>query len=355
MCVVTSIVRRPAVSVGVVENTDFLAAVLSSPRRIRPIVRETRHVIISRKACSDAASQEDRHEHGVPTGSLAIQALGQAAVAGVGFCLRPEVVWFWIAREVAEYLRQSGGEYASLFADPKAAAQPLTIRDNVAYGSEGNWLPPMGMIHLALHQQFSDRAKSLFVPHFTTSSGEDEGVLLAALMWPAGPYSQAAPSAPGRVPCVQFVGTPGDWTMLHNSVLKLASEFDGLRAYFEDLLEVTKRIADIATETVTPDKEFGSTIYQRAGNSLVVGWINAFFAHRQTSNGPRLKETFDWKSSGYYSNEFPSDVSVVPIILESLREKFNLALAGGAIGVVFSVESGLMPRLGYAIADYGRV
>ncbi len=355
MCVVTSIVRRPAVSVGVVENTDFLNSMLGGPRRLRPIVRDTRHVIISRQACSDTAPQEDGHEHRVPTGSLAIQALGQAAVADVGFCLRPEVVWFWIAREVAEYLRRIDSEYASLFADPKAAAQPLMIHDNVAYGSECNWLPPMGMIRHALQEKFSDRAKSLFVPHFTISTLEDENVLFAALMQPVGPYTQVAPSAPGRVPCVQFVGAPGDWTMLHNSVLKLANEFAGLRAYFEDLLEVTKRIADIATETVAPDKEFGSAIYQRAGNSLVMGWINAFFAYQQTSGGPVLKETFDWKSTGYYSNEFPSDVSIVPIVLESLREKFSLALAGGAIGVVYSRESGLMPRLGYAIADYGRM
>lgn len=261
----------------------------------------------------------------VATVSLAVQAMHQAFAAHVPLSLRPDTLWYFIAHEVAEYVRQNPDTCASLFTDTPESKQTITVRDDsLRYDGPSDWQRSINLVRDPLAAKVSDHTMGLFLPRFTTSTSEDETALLVALMDADG----------------------------------LAREFAGLSGYFTDLLPVLQTIAETSAGS-PPDEDFWRSIYKYGGGSggpFVTGWMTAFFAFIQTNTGPTIKDKFDWAGAtrsgwgGYRTNKFPSHVTKVPFVWDYLGTNYEMALVAGVTGVDFEEEF-LSPRLGFAVIE----
>jgi hypothetical protein len=338
-------------------NESFLDAVLGNPRRVHYSSRSKLHVV--NMPVTDNREPTNGAAYEVATVSLAVQAMHQAFAAHVPLSLRPDTLWYFIAHEVSEYVRQNPDTCASLFTDTPESKQTIMVRDDsLRYDGPSDWQRSINLVRDPLAAKVGDRTMELFLPRFTTSTSEDETALLVALMDAASPYYHFSWQTMCGIPQVRLEGDASDWNELYQHADGLAREFAGLSGYFTDLLPVLQTIAETSAGS-PPDEDFWRSIYKYGGGSggpFVTGWMTAFFAFIQTNAGPTIKDKFDWAGAtrsgwgGYRTNKFPSHVTKVPFVWDYLGTNYEMALVAGVTGVDFEEEF-LSPRLGFAVIE----
>lgn len=348
-------------TIEVKSNEDFLNAVLGEPKRFHYSSRDKLHFVnmpIAR-TYRDESKIYNGAECEVGTVSLGIQALHQAFSAHECISLRPDTLWYFIVHEVAEYVRQNASKFAYLFTDTPESKKVIHIRDDsLNYNGPSDWQRSINLVRDPLATKVSDRTIDLFLPHFTTSTVEDDTALLVAFMDAASPYYQYQWSTMCGIPQIRLEGASTDWHQLYSRTENLAREFNkGLSNYFADLLPVLQVFAETANGA-KPSREFWRSIYKFGGGSggpYVNGWITAFFAYVQTPEGPVLKKQFDWLRmqggfGGFKTNQFPSHVTKVPFVWNYYGTEYDMAFVAGVTGVDSS-DNFLTPRLGFAVVE----
>src|SRR5215472_3505397 len=295
---------RSDARVDVTSNQDFLAAALGGPRRFHYASRDKLCVVSHRVERAGGEAVYKTEDYKAATVSLGIQAIHQAFAAHMPLSLTPDLLWYVIVSEVAEYVRQNPDRHDGLFTDTPGSKQTLVVRDDsLRRDAPSDWQRSIGLICDPLRAAISDYTMDLFVPRFSTTTKEAEAALLIALMDVVSPYYDFRWLTRCGIPQIRLEGEAADWRSLHFRADLLAREFDGLTGYFADLLPVLQTIAETASG-MTPDEEFWRSIYKyddRSGGPYVTGWITAFFAYLQTKDGPvfkgqhDIKDPFNWR------------------------------------------------------------
>jgi hypothetical protein len=348
-------------------NQKFLARLLGGPSRFHFVSRDRLCLVSHPGQRIDRDGDFTAARYGGATVSLGIQAIHQAFAAHVPLSLTPDVLWYMIVHEVAEYVRQNSDRHAAVFTGTPDSKQTIVIRDDSLRRDEpSDWQRAISLVREPLSARVSDYTMDLFLPQFSTTTEEAETALLIALMDVVSPFYELELVTRCGIPQIQLEGEAADWQALHFRAELLAREFDGLSGYFADLLPVLQIIAETASG-MAPDEEFWRSIYKssdQSGGPYVTGWITAFFAYQQTDDGPKFKghlrsaDPFNWRSLmsrggwlGYTTKQFPSHVSTVPFTWDYFGKRYDMKLAAGITGVDLHNDACLAPRLGYAVVE----
>jgi hypothetical protein len=344
--------------IEVTSNHEFLSTVLGGRGRFRYASRDKLHVVSHPVEGREGPGNSAGYD--APTVSLGIQAIHQAFAAHVPLSLSPDLLWYLIVHEVAEYVRQNPSAHAGLFTDTPESKQVMVVRDDTpSRGDPSAWQHSTRLMRDPLRAAIGDYAMELFLPQFSTTTEEAETALLIALMDVVSPFYEFEWYSLCGIPQIRLEGDAADWRSLHFRAELLAREFDGLSGYFADLLPVLQTIAETASG-MTPDEEFWRSIYKnkdQSGGPYVTGWITAFFAYVLTRDGPMFKRLFDWRSltsaelGGYATNQFPSHVSKLPFVWDCAGTRIDMTLAAGVTGVDYDDDAYLTPRLGFVVAE----
>ncbi|MFI9365425.1 DUF4419 domain-containing protein [Kitasatospora sp. NPDC053057] len=294
-----------------------------------------------------------------PTCSLLLRAAHAAFAEHLPLSLSPDVLWYAVVHEVAVHVRMYPPRYRALFGAADRA-RVLTVRDDTLTGWDADWTRSLRLVREPLAAALGAEVVELFRPGFSTTTPDDEASALVALMDVIGPYYDFRWETRCGIPKVRLEGTAEDWALLAARVGELAERFDWLAPWFAELRPVLAEIA--ATAAGGPvDEGFWRSLYKWesvSGGPRVTGWLTAFFAHTQTPDGPRLRQTFDWweaAGTSYHRdafavNDFPSHLSTVPFVWECLGVERPMAFIAGVLGIERDGEF-LRPRLGHAVLE----
>lgn len=344
----------PSTEIELTTNEPFLSGVFGVPKRFHYLSRDK--VAIARDV-SGRSGDAARFE--VATVSMGVQALHRCFATHTAFGLSPDVAWYLIAHEVTEHVKQHADDHRDLFTTQPEGKQEVVVRDDsLRYEAPSDWARSISLVRDPLQELLSEELFDLFLPTFSTSTEESWTAILVAFMDTISPYYEFEWATLCGIPQVRLEGTADDWSELVEGVRRLASRFTGLAGYFADLVPVLETIARRASGEQGGRMDFWRSIYKyedESGGPYVTGWINAFFAHVQTSDGLKLKDRFDWaalgaRRDGYPTNAFPSHVSRVPFVWNYLGTHIPMSLAAGIFGVDFT-DGFLTPKLGFAVIE----
>jgi hypothetical protein len=294
--------------------------------------------------------------------SLMMQALHVAFAEHVAFSLSPELAWYLIAHEVAVHIRLNPARYRDYFT---ALADKDTIHvrdDSLVYGSNTNqWGRSINLVREPMAAKVPQPTIDLMGPQFSTSSMESDTALLVLFLDIVSNYYYLALRTLCGVPAVRVEGTVEDWRTVVRHAEMARSAFDGLHAYFDDLLPVLKVITR-AVGGDEPSPAFWRSIYKlknESGGPYVNGWITAFFAHRMTyEEGFQPREDLNWRGlmrdpyfGGLTTSELPTHLSTVPFVWDYYGRPINMAFIAGVMGIEY--DGFLTPRLGYGVLEKG--
>ncbi|HJD81095.1 DUF4419 domain-containing protein [Kitasatospora aureofaciens] len=337
-------------------NERFLRAVVGGEflvrhRSVTAMVERPRPVL------TEVPGQEPAEPE--PTCSLLLRAAHVAFADHLPLSLSPDVLWYAVVHEVAVHVRMYPPRYRALFGAANGA-RVLSVRDDTLIGRNADWARSLRLVREPLTAALGADVVRLFRPDFSTTTPDDEASALVALMDVVSPYYDFRWETRCGIPKVRLEGTAEDWALLAARAGELAERFDWLAPWFAELRPVLAQIA--ATAAGGPvDEAFWRSLYKWqsvSGGPRVTGWLTAFFAHTQTPDGPRLRQTFGWREAAEWPyhrdafavNDFPSHLSTVPFVWECLGVERPMAFVGGVLGIERDGEF-LRPRLGHAVLE----
>ncbi|MEV7601827.1 DUF4419 domain-containing protein [Kitasatospora sp. NPDC089797] len=320
-----------------------------------------------------------------PTCSLLLRAAHAAFAEHVPLSLSPDVFWYAVVHEVAVHVRMYPPRYRALLG-AGGRGRTLVVRDDSlagaggAEGAEGagaagagaadgspvggeaDWARSVRLVREPLAAALGAELVELFQPSFSTTTPDDVSTALVALMDVVSPYFDFRWETRCGIPRIRLEGTAGDWALLADRVGGLAGRFDWLAPWFAELRPVLAEIAATAAGGPVDDR-FWRSLYKwesLSGGPRVTGWLTALFAHTQTPDGPRLRQTFGWREaagSAYHRDafavsDFPSHLSTVPFVWDHLGVERSMLFVGGVLGIEWDGEY-VRPRLGNAVLENG--
>lgn len=336
----------------VVGNGDFLAHALGRKPYLHYLSRDNVTVVEGREF--PIAS------------SLLVTNAHQCFDGHVGMRLTPALLMDTIVRELAREVQRDSERYRSLFTQNPGRTIIRIRDDSLRYWEPGDersrWDHTIGMFYEPVRKAVTPETADLFVPDFASATDEDRLVLLLGLMDAASPFYDYRVFTKCGIPVIELDGPAEDWALLVRQVDRLAAHFPALSRYFADLVPVLNQIADTANGGRV-DEDFWRSVYKYksgSGNAFVSGWITSLFAFRQTSEGPKLKDKFDWEREhqGYGGtplSAFPTGISAVPFIWELRVGKhagdIPMHFVTGGLGIEQTETGTLATRLGFAVAN----
>lgn len=284
------------------------------------------------------------------TTSLMVQTLHGAFSGHKFFSLRPETCWYMIVHEIAQHVKLNSGHYAHLFTTAPEKRLIHIQDDHLDPDQASSWMRTIELVGDKIREIIGSNEVTAFLPYFSTTTKEDVAATLVALMDTISPYYDIQIGSVCHIPQIRLEGTPDDWAMLIERTRLFRGVITGLYPYFNGLLPVLVEI-EKATRARTVNLDFWRSIYKydsSSGDEWITGWITAFLAHIQTSDGPIPRSRFD--EASFTVNQFPSHVSAVPFTLYHRGQNTPMVFAGGITGVDHQ-DGFLVPRLGLAVAS----
>lgn len=330
-----------------IPNSDFLNEVLGGGLKPHYLSR------------NQVYKYEDRLflNYEVTSASLMVQSAHMAFTGHNGLTIRPDVLWFMIVSQIAEYVKQNVNQFAHLFTTTPGQKKEILVRDDsLVYGSlDNDWRNTIELFRHPLRNAVTDETADLFLTRFSTSSPEDEVALLVAFMDSASPYYEFTVQTLCGIPSINLLGIQSDYAMIIIKCRRLARNFPALKEYFATLEPVLTNIVDSFER---PNLDFWASVYhlnQVSGGDTVDGWINAFQLFRQTDQGPVMKTRFKWLSDGHgwgfpFVNSFPSHIVTVPFKWLYYEQTIPMKFIAGPIGVDFT-EGHFDARLGFGVYE----
>jgi hypothetical protein len=348
-----------------VSRTDFLAKLFQAPVATdipnRPFESATKGYLVhfvSRDECwlPEITGRPGKLE--TDEVSLMMQALHAAFAEHIPFSLAPQMAWYLIAHEVAVHIGQNPDEYRGYFTSSDKK-ETINVRDDsLVYGSDGNqWGRSINLVREPMREMVPQPTIDLMLPHFSTSTPEDETAMLVLFLNMVANYYGLMWHTVCGIPAVRVEGDAADWWTVVDHAELAQQEFGELGPYFTDLLPVLREIAG-TVDGNEPDPDFWHSIYKYGGGSggpYINGWITAFFAHKMYPSGFALRDDLDWRGnasgsfSGLVSSDLPVHISRVPFVWNYYGNLINMAFVSGVMGVEH--DGFLAPQLGFGVLE----
>jgi Domain of unknown function (DUF4419) len=349
----------PIQRVEVASNSEFIHACLGSFKKL--------HYKSTAMLATTSPSKTGRQI------SRLFMAAHDAFTARVPLSLSPEVLWYTIVHEVAVFIKGAPELNAGYFNATPGRKETIRVEDDsLIYGGNNDWEGSIALIKQPLRAKLPPATMDAFLPRFSTLTTQSEAAILVSFMDAISAYFEfgwttfighhaGAPAC--GIPKIRFEGTEEDWELLYEHASRLSGLFGGgaLKPYFTHLLPVIAGILRTVRGEM-PSLEgdvFWPSIYVVLGGpegQSVRGWLTAFTAHLHTRNGPVLKETFDWTSSGgtLRVDHFPAHLSTVDFGWKfdngRVAVRIPMGFAAGVLGVDHD-EGFLASRLGVAVYE----
>lgn len=302
--------------------------------------------------------------------SLFFQAVHMCFSEHYPLALRPEVLMHHIVNEIAVTVKMHPDEYRHLFSN-KAGRQIINIRhDGLRLNDDSSpWHEALALFKPELEKIVQSSIIRQLLPEFSTHTPETHASSMVAFMDAASPFFDYHSHTMCGIPEIRLLGTPQDYTNLHNAAAELSVVFDKhLRRYFKYLLPVLSKLDDQANGGEL-DENFWKSIYKygsASGSNIFNGWLAAFVNYVQEYNHSDNKlvqkndDAFDWSNcenkkswaglTGLSLGSTPSCVSTAPFTWHYFDQKFKMIFIGGVIGI--DNEDGYVtPALSYGILE----
>lgn len=296
--------------------------------------------------------------------SLFFQTVHSAYSNHYRLALRPEVMAYLIAHEVATAVKMFPDRYRSIFTTDPGKPEinvddPSLIKGNPA----SDWSRTIAMFENKLNALVPSNVGACLSPNFTTSTPATKAASMVAFMDAASPFYTFKVTTLCGIPAIRLDGELADWLKLNMLVCNLIEIFKGdplLMAYLNRLLPVTAKLATQASKDSSPDSTFWRDIYKIHGGSggdKATGWLMAFLAFvwdtkgkaHARDNGECPVKTWQ-EQYGVTTDVFPTHVSSVPFLWNYYNTIIPMHFAGGILSV--TDEGGfLTPRLSYAVLE----
>lgn len=283
--------------------------------------------------------------------------------------LRPEVLMFLIAHEIATTVKLHAEHYRALFTTSDEVVRIDVRHDGLRRGDPlSPWQEAIPMFRDALEARVPGTIIQDMLPELSTSSLEADVASLIAFMDAASPFYDYHAHTMCGIPQIRLLGEPSDYDALLSSAQALAPRFsDHLGPYFTHLMPVLEVLADQA-HGASLDEHFWSSIYKHAsmsGTDNFNGWLTAFVNYVQDApdcRGGKAElrqkdpELFDWanqNSSGWCMpglalGSVPSQISKVPFTWHYFGTTLPMFFLGGVLGVD-NDDGYVTPNLSYAV------
>jgi hypothetical protein len=288
--------------------------------------------------------------------SLFVRAAHEAFADHVPFEIRPEVIWYIIAHEMAILVKSDPSRYADLFSGDPENLKTIKVRDDsLRRGSNSDWAQTLTMFRKPLFEAMGPQALRLFLPRFTTSTEESDVATIISFMDVVSSYYAFRVDTMCHIPAFRIAGELEDWNHLILQVNLLKSAFPEMRAYFDGIFDVLENIYD-TVRLGEGDPEFWRSFYKfdhESGGDSVTGWVNALFAYRLTEKeGYKLKKTFGWRERDEWitTTDFGPHVSIVPFVWNYFGKEIPMKFSAGVFGVEYE-DGFLSPRLGFGVYE----
>ncbi len=206
-----SVSRLVGAQVHLTSNQEFLEAALGRPSRFHYASRDKLHVV-SHPALGYRRNR-DRSAVGYEsaTVSLGIQAIHEAFAAHVPLSLTPDLLWYMIVHEVAEYVRQDPSRHAAVFTGMPESKQAIVVRDDsLRLGEPSDWQRSINLVREPLRAMISDYTMDLFLPRFSTTTVEAQTALLIALTDAVSPFYEFGWVTSCGIPQIRLEGEAAD-------------------------------------------------------------------------------------------------------------------------------------------------
>ncbi|MBI4812476.1 DUF4419 domain-containing protein [Candidatus Falkowbacteria bacterium] len=344
-------------------TADFLASILPG-HRIEHVGRETLGFL------------SDGYISGyIPPSSLFFQTVHSCFTNHHPLTLRPEVLMFLIAHEIAVTVNLNPSMYSNLFTRSRKKVKIDVRHDGLTYGDpESPWGEAIALFRPRLEEVVPPGIMQHMLPGFTTATPETDAASLVVFMNAAQKFYDYHTYSACGIPDIRLAGTPEDYRKILNAATQLSEVFAGtLGRYFKHLLPILQKIAgQAAGESL--NEAFWSSIYKfnsGSGSDTFNGWISAFVNYVQPAEGDlvikrskfpkgvlteKSANAFDWTRAeekpwdfhGLPLGSVPSHVSTAPFTFHYLDTEYPMLFAGGVLAI--DIDNGsLMPGLSYAV------
>ncbi|MFA6234063.1 MAG: DUF4419 domain-containing protein [Bacteroidota bacterium] len=297
--------------------------------------------------------------------SLFFQTVHMAYTGHYKLALRPEVLAYLIAHEVATAVKKFPDRYRDIFTTdpgkPEINVNDWTLeRGNPA----SDWARTIGLFEEAMKEVVPSKIGEFLCAEFSTTTPATKAASLVAFMDAASPFYTYRVTTMCGIPVIRLDGEPEDWVKLNQMVIRLLGVFQGdplLRTYLNRLLTITNKLA-----TDPHDLDFWKNIYKIQGGSggdTASGWIIAFLEFTWDTQGESHARDLKWGTDkiddspkswenlyGISTDMFPSHVSSVPFIWNYYNTLIPMHFVGGVLSVT-NEEEFLTPRLSYAVLE----
>lgn len=300
----------------------------------------------------------DWHETMDAKKSMFFQSVQLAFNQHMNLSLDPDSIWYCIVHELAIHIEQNQDRYRGYFtvSDKK---ETIEIRHDGLYpdGPPEQWKGIFPKFMAEISHWVPRATVDLMLPRFSTTTEVKRLSLLALFMNILSNYYKVAVSTLCGIPSIRLEGTAEDWNRIVNHAELASKEFDGLKAYFDDLIPVLKEIAGVAGGQ-EPDPEFWRSIYKfqnSSGGGSVNGWITTLFAYHQYTDGTfHLKWSFDWRKtfmeeSGMWAGGVSNHIKSTPFVWNYPGKHIDMLLVSGFMGMRY--DRFLSPQLGYGVLE----
>jgi hypothetical protein len=160
-----SVPRLAGAQVHLTSNQEFLDAALGRPRRFHYASRDKLHVVSHPAPGYRRTRDRSAAGYEPATVSLGIQAIHQAFAAHVPLSLTPDLLWYMIVHEVAEYVRQNPGRHAAVFTGMPESRQAIVVRDDSLRRDEpSDWQRSVNLVREPLRAMIGGYTMDLFLP-----------------------------------------------------------------------------------------------------------------------------------------------------------------------------------------------
>lgn len=311
----------------------------------------------------------------IPPSSLFFQTVHMCFTNHHPLTLRPEVLMFLIAHEVATAVNLNPEEFSHLFTRSRDKVKINVRHDGLCYGDpESPWGEAIALFRPKLEEVVPPGIMQHMLPGFTTATPETDTASLIVFMNAAQKFYDYNTYTMCGIPDIRLAGTPKDYRKILNAATQLSEVFaNPLGRYFKHLLPILQKIVGQA-EGEAIDENFWKSIYKfssESGSDKFNGWISAFVnyvqpaeegracRHSKSSGGVLVEKSenaFDWTRAeegkwgihGLALGSVPSHVSTAPFTWHYMDTSYSMLFAGGMLAI--DIENGsLMPGLSYAV------
>ena len=285
--------------------------------------------------------------------------------------IRPDDIWFCIAKGAATHVAENSEALRSRFVAHGGKKKLLVTREDFELGRRNPWPEVFGAFSEQIASEIP-HLKDVIGLHFSTTTPIEAAAFNVCWMDAFQGYFEYELAAGCGIPQIILLGTAEDWTSMIPHVHHLAQY--GMEEWCATLIPILQKIADTAAGNI--DREFWLSFFRylsASGPAELTGWIVTLFpyliadwrtgalepnkylgAWRERLDRSRKRGQLDrsTESEGPGIGAIPQSMASAPLLFTGIRDgrETALRLVAGMFGVAQDPASGaLSASFGWSI------